>query len=68
MAEKKWQATMGTNIISKKHSRLFTHPKNAKTNAERYRDKMVTKGYQVDVRELEYVYPPCYMVDVMRKK
>lgn len=59
---------MGTNIISKTHSRLFTHPKRAEQNAEAYASKMRAKGYEVYVRVWAGIYPPCYLVDVMRKK
>lgn len=59
---------MGTNIVSKTHSRVFTHPKRAEQNAEAYAERMQAKGYEVHVRAWDSVYPPCYSVDVMRKK
>ena len=59
---------MATNIISKKLSRVFTHPTRAAENALCYRDKMRVRGYTADIRQTEGVYPEIFAVDVLRKK
>jgi len=60
---------MGTNIVSKKLSRVFLHPTKAKENADRYAGKMRARGYKVYVRPgPSLINPKFYVVDVMRKK
>jgi hypothetical protein len=60
--------TMGTNIVSKKLSKVFYHLTRARQNAQRYADKMRNKGYEVIVAPDMGVEPPIYRVDVLRKK
>jgi len=59
---------MGTNFISKKLSRVYTHPIWAKEYAEVYAEKMRARGYVVTVKPSDSVYPLTYLVEVLRKR